>query len=70
MSNIQKLSNGTNNEKLFANTILTFMNSQGFYSRLYSDINSLDDDGYTFLCRTLENQNFKDTLDVVFWLEC
>ena len=48
MSNIQKLSNGTNNEKLFASTILTFMNSQGFYSRLYRDINSLDDDGYTF----------------------
>ena len=70
MSNIQKLSNGTINEKLFASTILTFMNSQGFYSRLYRDINSLDDNGYTFLCRTLENQNFKDTLDVVFWLEC
>ena len=70
MSNIQKLSNGTNNEKLFANTILTFMNSQGFYSRLYRDINSLDDNGYTFLCKTLENQNFKDTLDVVFLLEC
>ena len=69
MSNIQKLSNGTNNEKLFADTILTFKDSQGFYSRLYRDINGLDDNGYTFLCRTLEMQNFKDTLDVIFWLE-
>ena len=69
MSNIQKLSNGTNNEKLFADTILTFKDSQGFYSRLYRDINGLDDNGYAFLCRALEMQNFKDTLDVVFWLE-
>ena len=69
MSNIQKLSNGTNNEKLFADTILTFKDSQGFYSRLYRDINGLDDNGYMFLCRALEMQNFKDTLDVIFWLE-
>ena len=69
MSNIQKLSNGNNNQKLFADTILTFMNSQGFYSRLYRDINGLDDNGYTFLRRALEMQNFKDTLDVIFWLE-
>ena len=34
-----------------------------------SDINGLDDNGYTFLCRALEMQNFKDTLDVIFWLE-
>ena len=45
MSNIEKLSRGNKNEQLFANTILTFMNSQGFYSRLYRDINSLDENG-------------------------
>ena len=70
MSNIQILSNGNNNQKLFADTILTFMNSQGFYSRLYRTINELDEDGFDELSNTLEKQNFKDTLDVVFWLEC
>lgn len=69
MSNIQRLSNGNNNQKLFADTILTFMNSQGFYSRLYRVINELDEDGFYELSNTLEKQNFKDTLDVVFWLE-
>lgn len=70
MSNIQRLSNGNNNQRLFAGTILTFMNSQGFYSRLYRAINELDEDGFDELSNTLEKQNFKDTLDVVFWLEC
>ena len=69
MNNIEKLSNGTNNEKLFADTILTFMNSQGFYSRLYREINSLDILSYEWLCKGLEKQKFKDILDVVFWLE-
>ena len=69
MHNIDKLSNGTKNEQLFADTILTFMNSQGFYSRLYQEINNLDILGYEFLCEGLEKQNFKDILDVVFWLE-
>ena len=69
MNNIQKLSNGTNNEKLLAETILAFMNSQGFYSRLYQEVNNLEEIGYRLLCETLEKQNFKDVLDVIFWLE-
>ena len=69
MNNIQKLSNGTNNEKLLAETILKFMNSQGFYGRLYQEINSLNEIGYKILCEELEKQNFKDMLDIIFWLE-
>ena len=69
MNNIERLSNGTKNEMLFAETILTFMNSQGFYSRLYQEISSLNEFGYKILCEELEKQNFKDVLDVVFWLE-
>jgi hypothetical protein len=69
MSNIQKLSNGNNNQRLFADTILTFMNSQGFYSRLYREINSLNMVGYKLLCEELEQHEFKDVLDVIFWLE-
>ena len=29
-----------------------------------------NEDGFDELSNTLEKQNFKDTLDVVFWLEC
>lgn len=71
MSNIQRLAaDGNKNHKLFAATIVDLMNSQGFYSRLYRAVNELDDEGYENLFAQLENQNFNDTLDVVFWLEC
>jgi len=70
MSNMQKLSNGNSNQQLFANTITTFMNSQGLYNRLFNAINNLDDSGYNQLCEAINQQNFKDTLDVVFWIEC
>ena len=70
MSNMQKLSNGTSNQQLFANTITTFMNSQGLYSRLFQAINNLDEDRYNTLCEAIDKQNFKDTVDVVLWIEC
>ena len=70
MSNMQKLSNGNSNQQLFANTITTFMNSQGLYNRLFNAINNLDDNGYNQLCEAINQQSFKDTLDVVFWIEC
>lgn len=69
MSNIQKLANGNTNQKLFANTILTLMNSQGFYQRLFKGVNEMDEDQYELLFDTLEAQKFNDTLDVVLWLE-
>ena len=46
------------------------MYSQGFYSRLYCDINEMDEDQFENLKETLTKQNFNDTLDVVLWLEC
>lgn len=67
---MQKLSNGNSNQQLFANTITTFMSSQGLYNRLFNAINNLDDNGYNQLCEAINQQNFKDTLDVVFWIEC
>jgi len=71
MSNIQRLAaDGNKSHKLFAATIIDLMNSQGFYSRLYRAVNELDDESYENLFAQLENQNFNDTLDVVFWLEC
>ena len=70
MSNIQKLANAENpNQRLFAETINTLRNSQGFYSRLFVTINQLGEEGYRDLTRLLDKQNFHDTVDVVLWLE-
>lgn len=47
--------------------------SQGFYGRLYRSIEELaenDPDTYDEFVAELENQNFKDSLDVVFYFEC
>lgn len=71
MSNIQKLAEtGNKNHRLFAATIVDLMNSQGFYSRLYKAVNEMDDNNYAALYNQLENQNFKDCVDVILWLEC
>lgn len=71
MTNIQRLAkDGNKNHRLFAATIVDFMHSQGFYGRLYESVNGLTDEAYTDLYDTLEQQAFKDALDVVLWLEC
>lgn len=54
MTNIQRLINDKNkNCKLFANTIVDLMTSQGFYSRFYRTINELDEDNYSILYNEL-----------------
>lgn len=70
MSNIQKLEqNEDKNVKIFANSILTLMKSQGFYQRLYEGINEFNDEYFDLLLNTLKQQNFNDIVDVVLWLE-
>lgn len=70
MSNLQKLATAESpNQRLFAETINTLRNSQGFYSRLCMTINQLGEEGYRDLTRLLDKQNFHDTVDVVLWLE-
>ncbi len=70
MSNIQKLATAKNkNRKLFADTVNTLRNSQGFYSRLFQTINQLSEEAYQELVCLLDKQNFKDSVDVVLWLE-
>lgn len=70
MSNIQKLAtDGNQNHKIFASTIVNLMTSQGFYGRLYKGINDMDEENYKLLFETLAKQNFNDSLDVVLWLE-
>lgn len=70
MSNFEKLLKHKNkNVSIFANTVLTFKDSQGFYSRMFRDINEQDKDELDNLIELLKRQNFSDTLDVVMWLE-
>ena len=70
MNNIQKLANAENqNQRLFAETVNTLKNAQGFYSRLYRAVNELDEDGYDHLADVLAEQHFCDSVDVVLWLE-
>lgn len=71
MSNIQKLATeGKKNHRIFVDIIVDLMNSQGLYSRLYRAVNELDNEGYENLYEQLAQQNFTDSPDVIFWLEC
>ena len=71
MNNIQKLAtNGNKNHRIFAATVVDLMNSQGFYGRLYRSVNEMDSDRYEQLYDLIGQQDFKDPLDVVLWLEC
>lgn len=71
MTNIQQLvMQGNRNHRLFGATVADLKDSQGFYSRLFRDINDLDEDGYAALYEQLNKQDFHDAVDVVLWLEC
>lgn len=54
------------------NVIKSLAGSQGFYSRLYKSILDLEEnDPYSFsnLKKSMENENFKDPVDVVLYFE-
>lgn len=71
MNNIQRLAaEGNKHHRIFAATIADLMQSQGFYGRLYRSVNEMDEQNYSLLYDLLKRKNFKDPLDVVFWLEC
>ena len=71
MNNIQRLAaEGNNSHHIFAATIIDLMQSQGFYGRLYRSVNEMAEQNYLQLYDLIGRQNFKDPLDVVFWLEC
>ena len=52
--------------------IRSLAQSQGFYSRLYSDLLSVKQsspDEWADIVTVLENSNFKDTVDMVLFFE-
>ena len=70
MNNMQRLATAENrNQKMFADTVLTLKDSQGFYSRLYRSVNNLGKEEYDHLTDLLDEQNFRDSVDVILWLE-
>lgn len=51
-------------------TIRSLAQSQGFYGRLLADIEDLSEERYDEVMTQLEAQNFKDSVDLVLFLEC
>lgn len=71
MSNVNKLLNSKNKSlNIFASAITMLAQSQGFYGRLCSDINEMEQESFDRLKTELKKQKFVDTLNVVMWLEC
>lgn len=68
--NMQQLfSHENKNVKLFASTVTDLMLSQGFYGRLQREIIEMSQEDLDKLINTLCEQDFKNTLDVILWLE-
>ena len=44
--------------------------SQGFYGRLYRQLLNVDDEEREEIDNVLKSEQFTDTLDFVYWLEC
>ena len=55
--------------RLFAQTVYDLRNSQGSYSRMYRNIGEFTEDELNELIDILSQQNFKDNVDVVLYLE-
>ena len=68
--NVKKLMQHENKSvRLYIQTIYDFRNSQGFYSRIYDALCDTDESTIDELIKVLCKEDFKDTLDVVMWLE-
>ena len=68
--NVKKLMQHENQSvRLYIQTIYDLRNSQGFYSRIYDALCDTDKDTIDELIKVLCKEDFKDTLDVIMWLE-
>ena len=69
MSNLEILKNGTEKEKIFATSIETLAQGQGFYGRIITNLNKMTEEELTKTREVINEQNLKETIDVIFWLE-
>lgn len=51
------------------NVLAELSESQGFYGRLLRDISEMSDDEFEEFERTIEEQDFASTLDIVMFFE-
>lgn len=58
------------NRTQIMNAFKSLARSQGFYGRLVNYLESLDSDSYNEKMTALENQKFKDVVDLVMYIEC
>ena len=56
-----------NNYELLFNTVKSLSNSQGYYGRLLNTLINMNEDERLELINNLPT--FKDTVDVIMWLE-
>lgn len=60
------------NREQIMEAVKQLANSQGWYSRLYSDLCKMretEPERFDIAMRLLEEQNFKDTVDLILYLE-
>ena len=71
MKGVKTMSKIKSNYEMFIQTVNTLKSSQGYYSRLANTIADMNDAEKTRLKSTLNNlpQKFKDSVDVVMFLE-
>lgn len=50
--------------------ILELSRSQGFYGRLYDWILSLTPEQYLVFTAEMEEENFNNVMDIIFYFEC
>lgn len=60
-----------NNWSLFYKTVSTLANSQGFYSRIWSELSEMSDSELSEIKDKINNLDtkFNDTVDVIMFLE-
>ena len=58
------------NREQIMQTIRMLARSQGFYGRLYRNLQELEPEDFSAAMEELEAQNFNDTLDLVLYFEC
>ena len=44
--------------------------SQGFYGRLFRQLQEMSDEDIVILDEEMKRQKLKDKLDIILWLEC
>lgn len=53
----------------FYELVKSLSNSQGFYSRLLHFLDNIDTEQQEKISNIIDDQHFKNTIDIILWLE-